>query len=287
MSRIAELLPTPIAGPLHRAFDAVAPHAGRLRWATKARTLRQYRGSLLKDPALSARYVLLDPEIDNFTYDLANLDELAEFLAEATGAPRDRVDGLLREAEMDPLLQRPEPLRRRLDRKRRPRYGRRLGWYVLARLQQPAVIVETGIHDGLGSLLLLRALERNAAEGHPGELLSFDIDPQTGWVVAPRHQANWTRVIGPTTETLEAAVAGLSVGMLIHDSEHTYECERFEFGVGLAHRAYPFTLVSDNAHATPALKDVCHEQGFTYRYFAERPAQHFYPGAGLGLAIAP
>lgn len=287
MSSLAQRLPAPIARPLQRGFDAAAPHIGRIRWIHKTRLLRAYDPRFWRHPGVAARYVLLDPEIDNFTYDLANRDELVAFLAAATGASATEVGALLAEADADPLLQQPAPLRRRLDRKRRPRYGRRLGWYVLVRLQRPAVVVETGIHDGLGSLLLLRALERNAQEGHPGELLSFDIDPSTGWLVDERHRGRWTRTIGSTYDVLESVIGDRRVGMLIHDSDHTYECERFEFGVGLAHRTHPLTLVSDNAHATSALRDLCTEHGWEYRYFGERPADHFYPGAGIGLAIAP
>src|SRR5207237_437884 len=70
-------------------------------------------------------------------------------------------------------------LRKRGDHNRRVGYGRRLGWYAIARLVQPQLIVETGIHDGLGSAVLLRALQQNAAEGNDGRLLAFDIRPAT------------------------------------------------------------------------------------------------------------
>jgi hypothetical protein len=36
-------------------------------------------------------------------------------------------------------------------------------------------VVETAIQEGLGSAVLLRALERNAEEGSSGELISFDV----------------------------------------------------------------------------------------------------------------
>jgi hypothetical protein len=73
--------------------------------------------------------------------------------------------------------------------------------------------------------------------------------------------------------------------MIVHDSEHTYECERFELTTALAHAAPTIALVSDNAHATTALRDVAAGLGVDYRFFRERPRGHFYPGAGIGLAI--
>ena len=73
--------------------------------------------------------------------------------------------------------------------------------------------------------------------------------------------------------------------MIIHDSEHTAERERFEFGVALEHAAPSLALISDNAHATTALRDLADELGIVYNHFTERPVHHFYPGAAIGLAV--
>jgi Methyltransferase domain len=176
-------------------------------------------------------------------------------------------------------------LRRRWDRKHKPHFGRRVGWYVVARTQKPRVVVETGIHDGLGSLLLLRALDRNAEEGHDGRLISFDVNPRAGWLVSGRLRGRWQAVYEATVDALEHVVEGLEVGMIVHDSEHTYECERFELTTALSHASSTIALVSDNAHATTALRDIARDLRIDYHFFRERPRGHFYPGAGIGLAI--
>jgi hypothetical protein len=44
-------------------------------------------------------------------------------------------------------------------------------------------------------------------------------------------------------------------------------------------------LVSDNAHATSALRDVCSSLGIDYRFYRERPEGHFYPGGSIGLGV--
>jgi hypothetical protein len=75
------------------------------------------------------------------------------------------------------------------------------------------------------------------------------------------------------------------VGMIIHDSEHTYEREQFELSFAIEHAAPSLVLISDNAHATTALSDLCQQLGIEYHYFAERPVHHFYPGAAIGLGV--
>src|SRR5207253_173124 len=128
----------------------------------------------------------------------------------------------------------------------------------------------TGIHDGLGSVLLLQALERNASEGHDGRLISFDINSQAGWLVNERLHGRWQPVYEATSEALQGAVEGLELGMIIHDSEHTYECEQFEFTTAVSHAASTIALVSDNAHATTALHDIAANLGIDYHFFRER-----------------
>jgi hypothetical protein len=69
-----------------------------------------------------------------------------------------------------------------------------VAWYAVVRALKPQLIVETGIKQGLGSLVLLAALERNAGEGGSGRLISFDIDPFSGWVVPQRLRARCGRL---------------------------------------------------------------------------------------------
>ena len=259
----------------------------RLLWVPKLRTLRHYRNGVFERPLVAMKYLLLDPELENFTYELANEDELVRFIADGLDAEESEIRDYISEAKTDPgfharLRRR---ARRHLDSKRVPLFGRRLGWYAVARALKPAVIVETGIHAGLGSALLLHAVERNAAEGHPGRVISVDIDPLAGWLVDDALRVHWQPVYGSTFDVLVPALEGLRVGMIVHDSEHTYECESFEFGAAIDHAASTLALVSDNAHATSALRDVCASLGIEYGFFRERPRGHFYPGAGIGFGL--
>jgi hypothetical protein len=251
----------------------------RLRWIAKVRAVRGVGASVHRN----ARFVLTDPEPSNFTYELANESELASWIEAVCGSETSAAE-LLAEARDDPVLA------ERLDRatgrrwwwtKRAPPYGKRLAWYALARVLKPELVIETGVHDGLGSLVLLRALERNAQDGAPGRLVSFDINPAAGWIVGAHPL--WELRIESTRAGLHAVLgARPPVGLFIHDSLHTYENERYELRAAAAALASNGALISDNSHVTRALADTCEEFGLRYYEFHERPLGHFYTGGAMG-----
>jgi hypothetical protein len=262
----------------------------RLRWIRKRGLLREYGVPLRSDLRRNLAYLLWDPEIDNFTYDLGNVDEVVGFLAESLGASRAEVDRCVREPLADKELHamlRARTRPRRLSTKRLPGFGRRLGWYAIARLRRPSLIVETGIHDGLGSALLLRALDRNARDGlAEGSLISFDPRPETGWMVPDELRHRWEPHFVTSQQGMEEALEGSRVDFFIHDSDHTYEVERFEFETALRNRAPDCVLLSDNSHGTSALEEMSAEIGSPYAFFPEKPRHHWYPGAGIGLVVS-
>jgi hypothetical protein len=254
----------------------------RLRWIGKAAAVRSVGASVPRN----LRYVLSDPEPANYTYELSNEDVLVTWTAEVGGCERDRAQRLISEARED------AELHDRLTRataghwwwtKPAPRFGRRLAWYALVRLLAPELVVETGVHDGLGSLLLLRALERNRDEraGPPPKLVSFDINPTAGWLVG-QHPL-WELRLESSRDGLEAVLArGPQLGLFVHDSLHTYEHERWELETAVAKLAPNGVLISDNAHGTSALSDTCEEHGRRFLRFYERSCDHFYPGGAMG-----
>lgn len=252
----------------------------RLRWFSKARAVRRVGAPVHRH----LRFVVADPEPDNFTYELANEDELAGWVHSVCGGTLERARAALAEPLSDQLLNarlRATAGRRWWWSKPAPPFGKRRGWYAVARLLAPRLIVEAGVHDGLGSLLLLRALELNAAEGKEGRLVSFDINPTAGWLVGD--DSRWSlRIESSTTGLPKLLAEGEPVGMFIHDSLHTYAHERWELDTVSAALAPDGVLISDNVHVTPALADCSRERGLVYVEFAERPVAHFYPGAAMG-----
>jgi Methyltransferase domain len=257
----------------------------RLRWLRKARIARSYGASLRREPRTVLGFVLLDPEVDTFTYDLANEHELVNVTARALGATPKRVAGLFDEAREDPIMdvELRRRVRRRFDYKRRVRFGRRYAWYAIARELKPAVVVETGIKDGLGSVLLLRALEHNAAEGAPGRLISFDLYPDKGWLVPDALRARWQPVFEPTRDALAPALRGLEVGMLVHDSDP--DSAAYEYRTALEHAAPRLALVAGTAHHSDALRELCGQRGVPYHYFHDVPRRHVSPGSSTAIGV--
>ena len=152
------------------------------------------------------------------------------------------------------------------------------------RISKPRLVVETGIHDGLGSAVLLRALERNAAEGYPGHLMSFDTNPTAGWLVPDSLRQLWTPVTGDTKQTLELSLAGKLLDVFVHDSDHALDHERWELQTACRFAAPGAVLISDNSHVSPVLRELADTWGASYHYFHEQPMNHFYAGCGIGLA---
>jgi hypothetical protein len=262
-----------------------AHRLSRLRWFTKYQLMRD----LEADVGLSRRlaYVLLDPETESFSFELDNEPEVIAGLAIALEHPEHELAAYAAETRCDPelgeLLTR--HVRRRFDVKRRLPLGNRLAWYVIVRALKPKLVVETGIYLGLGSLALLRALERNRQEGSPGELMSFDTNPRAGSIVRDQAREGWHRFVGFTNDLLPPALEGRQVNVLFQDTPHTEENQRFEFGAALSHAAPYLLLVDGSGGYAPTLKDLCMERSGTYHRVPLRSRDHVFPGMEITFAV--
>jgi predicted O-methyltransferase YrrM len=230
------------------------------------------------------RFVLASPEPDNYTYEIANQAELAAWTATVARCDPVAAQALVQEPKNDVELTnrlQTATAGRWLWTKPSPPFGKRLGWYALARALRPRRVIEIGAHDGLGSMLLLRALELNENEGFPGTLTSFDVNPAAGWLVG-KHPL-WELRIQSSDEGLPEVISpDAPVDMLIYDGWHTFEAEYADLRVAANHLSSDGVLVSDDAQVTRALAHLSEELGLVYSEFQELPLDHFYPGAVLG-----
>lgn len=290
-----------MAGPgrlrefLRRVRKVVAPRAPRDPLGARVEgvrerldTVRSYDG-MRRAPLPAVRHVIAGRERDNFTYDISNRAELARFLAASIAIPEDDARTYLGELDSDVELaaELRGLLAGRPGRKSVMPFGRRLGWYAIVRARRPGVVIETGVHDGLGSTAILAALERNAREGNGGELLSFDLNPKAGWLVPERLRSRNRFVVGNSLTAIPEVVGARSVDVFIHDSDHRYEHEWAEFEAVMGHAAPDIVLLSDNAHVTTALEDFAATRQLHFAFWHEQPLGHFYPGSGIGIATYP
>lgn len=262
-----------------------AHRLGRFRWITKYRLVREL------EPKVGLRrrvsFIFLDPEIESFSFELEDENEAMAELGAALGYPQGELLGYAAETRSDPELndRLVRHTRWRIDVKRRPPLGHRLAWYVIVRALKPELIVETGIYLGLGSLVLLRALERNRQEGHPGTLMSFDISPSAGTMVRGDVREGWQRFVGSTGDLLGPALEGRRVGMLIQDTPHTQENQRVEYGAALANADDRLLLLDASGGSAGGLEELCAKRGGSYHNVVLRSHQHVFPGANITFGL--
>jgi hypothetical protein len=134
-------------------------------------------------------------------------------------------------------------------------------------------------------VVLLHALARNAAEGAPGELVSFDTSPDAGWMVDRDRYRNWRHIVGSTRDTLVGGLAGRPVGALFQDSDHSEEVQRIEFGAALANPEPVLLLVDASGGQTQVLEQLSREFGAAYRRVRLGASDHWYQRGALAFAV--
>lgn len=233
-----------------------------------------------------AKWLDQSVEESNFTYDLhpVNYKHLAAFVATVADIPIPQAETYVRELRSDPDLLKHYGERRKhtaLKSDPRPMWGRRMGWYALTRALKPRLVVETGVHYGLGALAFTSALMRNAAEGRPGRYIGLEILPEFGWLLAGPYAEFGEIRYGKSLDLLPG-IEG-QVDLFLHDSDHSLEHELAELRQVAGHMSPDGLLLSDNSHATSALCEFAVETGRRFLHFQEMAVGH-YPGAGIGAA---
>ncbi|MGC4793437.1 O-methyltransferase [Micromonospora saelicesensis] len=271
---------------LRRAV-ARTPLAPIAAFPKRLRTIARHDAKVLRH---SARWLLTSREHHNYTYDLTSLsrNHLAWFVSVVCDIPVKQVRAYLGEIESD------DGLRQHLlaaiaasDRRgladKEIRYARRIGWYAIVRATRPAHVVETGVDKGLGSVVLASALLRNAQEGHPGRVTSLDINPEAGYLarVAP-----WSEVVDLVIGDSIASIGALDrpVDLFLHDSDHSRAHEKREFDAVEPKLAPGAILLTDNVTSTNVLAEHAERTGRRFLAYRESPANHWYPGDGIGVA---
>ncbi|MET8356255.1 class I SAM-dependent methyltransferase [Micromonospora sp. NPDC005171] len=238
----------------------------------------------------SARWLVTSREHHNYTYELTTLSRhhLTWFVSVVCDIPVQRARGYVAEIESDDVLrhhieQASATAARRGLADKKVRYARRVGWYAIVRATHPAHVVETGVDKGLGTCVLASALLRNAQEGHPGRVTSLDINPEAGYLaqVAP-----WSEVVDLVIGDSIASIGALDrpVDLFLHDSDHSRAHEKREFDAVQPKLAPGAILLTDNVTSTNVLAEHAERTGRRFLAYRESPANHWYPGDGIGVA---
>ena len=161
--------------------------------------------------------------------------------------------------------------------------GRRIGWYAFVRAIKPKIVVETGVHQGIGAVTLIRALEKNALEGFPGRYFGTDIDPGAGALVSGKFGDTGKVLYGDSLESL--GKLSEEIDLFVNDSDHSAEYESREYELIDAKLSKGALILGDNSHATHSLVNYSLSKGRGFLLFREEPLHHWYPGAGIGVSF--
>jgi len=148
--------------------------------------------------------------------------------------------------------------------------------YAIIRSERPNTIVETGVCNGVSTLVVLMAMKRNNA----GILYSIDYptfsnDPipkfqkeqypddhtfsaipkgkSPGWIIPEDLRERWELRTGKSQRELPPLLNELKeIDIFIHDSDHTFPCMMFEYEIAWEFLSSDGILLSDDIHANDA-----------------------------------
>ena len=161
--------------------------------------------------------------------------------------------------------------------------ARRLGWYSLLRVTKPKLVVETGVHHGIGALAICAALKKNYEEGFEGHYLGIDINPDSGALLTGDFKIFGDILIGNSLDVLQSL--SNEIDFFINDSDHSAEYEAREYSLIYSMLSPHAIVLGDSSHASDSLRLFSELHGRDFLFFQEVPKNHFYPGAGIGISF--
>lgn len=236
------------------------------------------------------KWLLISKEITNFTYDLEAINKryLASLIAYITDEKIDVITTYIHEIEADLDLRThiinaiaESDMAYIADKE--VHLGRRVGWYAFVRALKPKIIVETGVDKGLGSCVLTAALKKNKQEGYEGWYYGTDINPKAGYLLSGDYANYGSILYGDSIESLKKFNA--IIDLFINDSDHSPSYEAEEYEVVANKLSEQAVILGDNSHGTDKLLEFSLEADRHFVFFQEKPKEHWYPGAGIGISF--
>ncbi|WP_320664943.1 class I SAM-dependent methyltransferase [Prochlorococcus sp. MIT 1223] len=242
-----------------------------------------------KKLSLINKWAIKDNELSNFYYDLEELnkDYLANTISIITGVSYDQIytyfNELLKDKELFTSINNSLKQISEYGKDIKFAYGRRIGWYAFTRILKPKLLVETGVDHGIGSCVLTSALLRNKAEGFEGKYIGTDINPNAGRLLVEPYSSIGEIIYGDSLESL-AAIEN-NIDLFINDSDHSAEYEYSEYLQIQQKLSRESIILGDNSHVTDCLSRFSKKLNRSFLFFQEKPKNHWYPGAGIGISF--
>ena len=134
----------------------------------------------------------------------------------------------------------------------------------------------------MGSVILTEAIIKNKLEGHEGEYIGTDINANAGYLFDEIYSENGKILYGDSIESLKKLNA--KIDLFINDSDHSAEYEKREYETILSKLHKDSVILGDNSHSTSELLNFSIKNNRNFVLFKERPKNHWYPGAGIGIS---
>jgi predicted O-methyltransferase YrrM len=224
-------------------------------------------------------------EFSNYYYDITDLNRknIAGSIALIFGVPIAEVLGYVTEIEEN------QTLKNAISRfkKDNPNYSdskiypaRRIAWYCVIRITKPELVVETGIHNGLGATVILLGLQKNGL----GKYMGVDINPDAGRLIPKELLLLASLEVSNSIDFLNS-LKNSSIDLLITDSDHRYDFEISELESSKNSLKSEAIIISDNSHDSSALFDYSMQKGRRFAFLQENTKNHWYAGAGIGISL--
>ena len=150
-------------------------------------------------------------------------------------------------------------------------------YYAICRHLAPGNVLETGIANGHSTFFLLQAMRKNGK----GSLHSVDIADNVGKLLTEEEREDWSLHIltSPQRRSFTRVLDTVSpIDMFVHDSDHTYGWQMFEYKVVQEALSPQGVLLSDDVDHSLAFLDFCTALG-------EKPILLINPQKVSGLLL--
>ena len=165
--------------------------------------------------------------------------------------------------------------------------------YLMCRLLEPELVVETGVAYGVSSAFVLKALEENGR----GVLHSVDLPPLRhgyerfwGIAVSEALRSRWRLHRGASGRVLPPLLARVkTVDLFVHDSLHTYRNMRREFELVWPRLRRGGVLVADDVERSRAFGELRQENPALWCVVRDRQVRALHdravPMTTFGIAV--
>lgn len=128
--------------------------------------------------------------------------------------------------------------------------------YFLIRLVKPEYVLETGVANGISTLIIVKALVKNGT----GKLYSIDVRDDVGPRLRRAESKHWELlvlrrgVLGDNLARLFSEIPNFDI--FLHDSNHSYMWQRKEYRLALSHMRAGGLLLSDDINTSWAFHEL-------------------------------